>query len=150
MSSRFDGERNRSGRVLDSMVRPLVLVLRETPSLADSVQILLETVGFRVLSFGSRASALDRIEDRSAEPIRAIVVACNQAYSEMLRGYPESFPEDVRAVPLLVIGQRALQGGGKWPANVRSLGLPLDSGTLVTALTQLTGIEAAVSPPSAH
>jgi hypothetical protein len=123
------------------MVRPLVLVVRETPSLADSVQILLETVGFRVVSFGSIRSALERIQDRSAEPIGAIVVACNQAYSETLRGYPESLPEEARTVPLLVVGQRALQSRGKLPANVRSLGLPLDAGALVSALTHLTGIE---------
>jgi len=130
------------------MVRPLVLVVRETPSLADSVQILLETVGFRVLSFGSLSSALERIEDRSAEPIRAIVVACNQVYSETLQGYPESVPEEARDVPLLVVGRRALQGRRKWPANVRSLGLPLDSGALVAALTHLTGIETGDLPAS--
>jgi hypothetical protein len=128
------------------MVRPLVLVVRETPSLADSVQILLETVGFRVVSFGSFASAVDRIQDRRAEPIGAIVVACNQAYSETLRTYPDGLPEDARSVPLLVVGQRALQSRSKLPGNVRSLGLPLDAGSLVSALTHLTGIEQG-SPP---
>ena len=132
------------------MVRPLVLVVRETPSLADSVQILLETVGFRVVSFGGLASALDRIEDRTAEPIRAIVVACNQAYCETLRGYPGSFPVEARSIPLLVIGQRALQRGHIWPSNVRSLGLPLDAGALVSALTHLTGIEAGATPAQAR
>lgn len=146
MSSRFHGERNSLGVVARSMVRPLVLVVRETPSLADSVQILLETVGFRVVSFGCLASALDRIGDPTAEPIRAIVVACNQAYSETLRAYPGSFPGEARSVPLLVVGQRALQGGRIWPSNVRSLGLPLDAGALVSALTHLTGIEAGASP----
>jgi DNA-binding NtrC family response regulator len=131
------------------MVRPLVLVVRETPSLADSVQILLETVGFRVVSFGSLSSALERISDRSAEPVRAIVVACNQAYSETLAAYPDSFPQESREVPVVVVGQRALQGGRKWPPNVRSLGLPLDSGALVMALACATGIEAA-GPALAH
>lgn len=124
------------------MVRPLVLVVRETPSLADSVQILLETVGFRVVSFGSVARALDRIGDPTAEPIGAIVVACNQAVSETLRGYPLSFPSESRSVPLLIVGQRALQEGKIWPANVRSLGLPLDGNALVSALAKLTGMEA--------
>ena len=132
------------------MVRPLVLVVRETPSLADSVQILLETVGFRVVSFGTLASALDRIADPVAEPIRAIVVACNQAVSETLRDYPRSFPTEARSVPLLVVGQRALQGGKTWPPNVRSLGLPLDAASLVSALTRLTGIEAAAPPVQAR
>jgi hypothetical protein len=130
------------------MVRPLVLVVRETPSLADSTQILLETVGFRVVSFGSLSSALERISDEYAEPIRAIVVACNQAYSETLRGYPDSLPEEARSLPVLVVGQRALQGAKKWPANVRSLGLPLDAGALVAALTHLTGIETGSLPAS--
>jgi CheY-like chemotaxis protein len=147
MSSEFHGERKTFGEVHPSMVRPLVLVVRETPSLADSVQILLETVGFRVVSFGSLASALERIEDRAAEPVQAIVVACNQAYSETMRGYPDSFPDEAREVPLVVVGQRALECGKKWPSNVRSLGLPLDSGALVTALTRATGIEA--GPPAA-
>lgn len=130
------------------MVRPLVLVVRETPSLADSVQILLETVGFRVVSFGSLTSTRERIEDRSAEPIRAIVVACNQAFSETLHAYPDRFPEEARSLPILVVGQRALEGGRKWPPNVRSLGLPLDSGALVAALTHLTGIEKGTLPAS--
>jgi len=132
------------------MVRPLVLVVRETPSLAASVQILLETVGFRVLSFGSVASALDRIADRTAEPIGAIVVACNQAVSETLHGYPLSFPVEARSVPLLIVGQRALQDGRIWPSNVRSLGLPLDGKALVTALAQLTGLEAGATAAAAH
>ena len=132
------------------MVRPLVLVVRETPSLADSVQILLETVGFRVVSFGSLASALDRLTDRTAEPIRAIVVACNQVYSETLRGYPEAFPPEARTVPLLVVGQRALQTGRAWPSNVRSIGLPLDGRSLVSALALLTGVEAAPPTPPAR
>jgi hypothetical protein len=123
------------------MVRPLVLVIRETPSLADSVQILLETVGFRVVSFGSLASAVDRMADRGAEPIRAIVVACNQAYCEAMRGYPGSLPEGQRDTPLLVVGQRAFHERPNWPSNVRSLGLPLDAGALVSALTHLTGVE---------
>lgn len=130
------------------MVRPLVLVVRETPSLADSVQILLETVGFRVVSFGTVGSAVDRIGDPSAEPIRAVVVACNEPFSETLRGYPQSFPSEARAVPLLVVGSRALQGAKIWPSNVRSLGLPLDAGKLVSALAVLTGIEAGASATS--
>jgi hypothetical protein len=146
LSNRFHGETNTLDTLVWAMVRPLVVVIRETPSLADSVQILLETVGFRVISFGSLASALERIEDQSAEPIRAIVVACNQAYSETLHGYPDTFPERARTVPLLVVGQRALQNRQRMPANVRSLGLPLDSGTLVAALTHLTGIESGTVP----
>ena len=142
MSSRFHGGRNSPSSIPYAMVRPLVLVVRETPSLAASVQILLETVGFRVLSFGSVASALDRIGDRTAEPIGAIIVACNQAVSETLRGYPLSFPPEARSVPLLIVGQRALQGGRIWPPNVRSLGLPLDAKALVSVLAQLTGLEA--------
>jgi hypothetical protein len=150
MSSGFHGERNNRADVAKLMVRPLVLVVRETPSLADSVQILLETVGFRVVSFGGLASALDRIEDGTAEPIRAIVVACNQAYSETLRGYPASFPVEARSIPLLVVGQRAFQRGRIWPINVRSLGLPLDAGALVSELTHLTGIEAGAPPAQAR
>jgi len=150
MSSGFHGERNIRAAVSWVMVRPLVLVVRETPSLADSVQILLETVGFRVVSFGSVGSALDRIQDRTAEPIRAIVVACNQAVSETLRGYPASFPSEARSTPLLVVGQRALQAGRIWPSNVRSLGLPLDGAALVSALTRLTGIEAGAAPTPAR
>ena len=142
MSSRFHGGRNSPATIPHAMVRPLVLVVRETPSLAGSVQILLETVGFRVLSFGSVASALERIADRAAEPIAAIIVACNQAVSETLRGYPLSFPVEARSVPLLVVGQRALQSSRIWPPNVRSLGLPLDAKALVSALAQLTGLEA--------
>lgn len=146
MSSPLDGERNIQGWVDSAMVRPLLLVVRETPSLADSVQILLETVGFRVISFSSLASARERLGDAGAEPIRAIVVACNRSYSDTLRGYPESFPSEGRTIPLLVVGQKPMQGGRRWPPNVRTLGLPLDSGALVAALTHLTGIETGSLP----
>jgi len=142
MSSRFHGESKTFGPVFSSMVRPLVLVVRETPSLADSVQILLETVGFRVVSFRSLSSALDRIEDRTAEPIRAVVVACNQPYSETLSGYPHLFPPEARDLPIVVVGQRAFQDGRRWPSNVQVLGLPLDANALVSALTHATGVEA--------
>jgi len=145
MSSGFHGEKDIPGAVALLMVRPLVLVVRETPSLADSVQILLETVGFRVVSFATVASALDRIGDRTAEPIRAVVVAGNQPFSETLRGYPQRFPPDARSVPILVVGSRALQDAKIWPSNVKSLDLPLDAGTLVSALAVLTGIEAGAS-----
>ena len=131
-------------------MRPLVLVVRETPSLGDSVQILLEEVGFRVVSFGTPSSAIDRLADRTAEPIGAIVVACNQAVCETLRGYPLSFPPEARSTPLLVVGSRALREVRIWPGNVRSLGLPLDGRALVSALTHLTGIEAGAAPAGVH
>jgi hypothetical protein len=120
------------------MERPLVLVVRETSSLADSVQLLLETVGFRVVPESRVPLALARLASDREEPIQAIVDACNQPTSELLRGFPESFPVPAREIPLLVVGDRVAETRRSWPANVRFLRLPVEANRLVEQLDHMT------------
>jgi len=124
---------------------PLVLVVRETRSLADSVQLLLETVGFRVVAENRAPAALARLASDREEPIRAVVVVCNQPNSEVLRGFPESFPPVARALPLLVVGDRVAETRRSWPPNVRFLGLPIEANRLVDQLGRMTMLREADS-----
>jgi hypothetical protein len=128
------------------MDSPLVMVVRETPSLADSLGLLLETVGFRVEPQRSVPLALDRLRRADKEAVRAIVVACNQPGCEMLRGFPDSFPMEARDLPVLVVGGRAAGSRRAWPRNVRFFGLPIETREFVRLLSELTSWESPKSP----
>jgi len=128
------------------MDSPLVMVVRETPSLADSLQLLLETVGFRVVPESSVPPALARLRQAKADAVRAIVVACNQPRSDLLRGFPDSFPSEARDLPLLVVGARAAESRRVWPPNVHFLGLPFEAREFVRLLNELTGSDSGESP----
>jgi len=123
------------------MGSPLVMVVRETPSLADSVQLLLETVGFRVVPEPSVPPALARLRSAEDDSVQAIVVACNQPQSDMLRGFPDLFPTEARSLPLLVVGGRAAQSRRVWPANVHFLGLPFVAREFVRLLNEVTSLD---------
>jgi len=123
------------------MDNPLVMVVRETPSLADSLQLLLETVGFRVVPEPSVPPALARLRSAEDDSVRAIVVACNQPRSDMLRGFPDSFPTEARDLPLLVVGGRAAESRRVWPPNVHFLGLPFEAREFVKLLNELTALD---------
>jgi DNA-binding response OmpR family regulator len=128
------------------MDSPLVMVVRETPSLADSLGLLLETVGFRVEPQPSGPLALARLHRADEEPVRAIVVACNRPGCELLRGFPETFPADARDLPLLVVGGRAAGSRRVWPRNVRFFGLPIETREFVRLLSELTSWDSAKHP----
>jgi DNA-binding response OmpR family regulator len=128
------------------MDSPLVMVVRETPSLADSLKLLLETVGFRVEPEPSVPLALARLRRADEEAVRAIVVACNRPGSEMLRGYPDSLPSEARDLPLLVVGGRAAESRRVWPQNVRFFGLPFETREFVRLLNELTASDSAEHP----
>ena len=121
------------------MDRPLVMIVRETPSLADSLGLLLETVGYQVGLESTVPHAMARLRRKERTPIRAIVVACNRRESETLRAYPESFPKDARNLPLIVVGDRASESRRVWPSNVKFFHLPFDARELVEFLKEITG-----------
>jgi hypothetical protein len=130
------------------MDTPLVMVVRETPSLADSLQLLLETVGFRVVPEASVPLALARLRNLDEETVRAIVVACNQPRSDMLRGFPDSFPTEARDLPLVVVGGRAAESRRFWPQSVHFVGLPFEARDFVKLLNELATIDS-THPPAA-
>ncbi len=109
------------------MAGPVVVVVRETASLADSVQLLLETVGFRVIAIDRVPEAIARLAALGEEPVRAVVLASNQPRSEMLRIFPEAFPPGARNLPLVVVGDRSARERHGWPPNVHFVRLPFET-----------------------
>jgi CheY-like chemotaxis protein len=129
------------------MTAPLVLVVRETPSLADSVQLLLETVGFRVAAYDSVGRAFARLRDGDAASVLATVVACNRAACESLRNYPEGLPPAATPIPLIVVGRSVAVPEHPWPTNVRFVALPLQTKEFLAMLDRLA---AHVATPATH
>lgn len=120
------------------MGRPAVLLIRETPSLADSLELLLDTVGFRVRSEAKITPDTPMAGGVPIESVQAIVLACNKPRSEVLLGYPDQFPPGLRGLPLVVVGGRAAESRGRWPSNVRFLELPIEPRSFVNLLSGLT------------
>jgi hypothetical protein len=143
LSSRFHGGRKTYVGILLPMSIPLVVVVRETPSLADSLQLLLETVGFRVRTEPGIPTPYCESDGGHSGPARAIVLACNKPRSEVLRGFPDRFPAEDRDLPLVVVGDRAAEARGAWPPNVHFVALPFDARSFVKLLTDLTAPELA-------
>lgn len=110
-------------------------MVRETASLADSLQLLLETVGFDVGAFETVPLALAHLShDGKDDPPHAIVVACNRSVCETLRRFPADFPEGVRTLPLLVVGRPGIEARSRWPSNVRFFPLPLETDSFLGSL----------------
>ncbi len=129
------------------MLIPTALVVRETPSLADSVQVFLETLGFRVTTADLAAEAALRLSDATQDPVDLIVVACNRARSELLETYPEAFPDDARRLPVIVVGDPFAETRRTWPSNVKRLPLPLETSVLARLLDECTSTALSEGPP---
>jgi len=123
------------------MAGPEVVVVRETASLADAVQLLLETVGFHVEAFDSPARAFAHIRERERVPL-AIVVACNHSTCETLRAYPDDLPTALLPLPLLVVGRSLTAPAGAVPSNVRFIALPLQAKEFLAMLERLAASDA--------
>ncbi len=119
------------------MSRPVVLVVRETPSLADSLQLLLETVGYRVRTEVGIPPGVTGPAAAAEEAVRVIVLACNKPRSDVLRGYPDRFPVDYHGLPLVVVGSRAAGARGIWPPSVHFVDLPIDARSFVQLIGDL-------------
>jgi len=119
------------------MSAPLVLVVRETPSLADSVQLLLETVGFHVAAYDSVSRAFARLREPGADSVLATVVACNRPVCDSLRNYPDGLPPAVVPLPLIVVGRSVAVPARVWPSNVRFVALPLQTKEFLAMLDRL-------------
>ncbi len=120
------------------MLVPTALVVRETPSLADSVQLFLDTLGFRVVTAGGPSDAALRLSDAAQDPVDLIVVACNRARSELLEAYPGALPDDARRLPVIVVGDPFIETRRAWPPNVKWLPLPLETNVLARLLDEFT------------
>ncbi len=120
-----------------AMSGPLVMVFRETPSLAASVELLLDTVGFRVVGEGSVDGALARLSADGGDPVSALVIACNLPRSQMLRAFADRLPGPARSMGVIVVGDRAQSARVGWPENVRFVRLPFDPSAFVDLVTRV-------------
>ena len=119
------------------MVSGRILLVRETPSLADAVQLLLETVGYTVVPVNSLPVHSRRGRTRSVGAVEAVIFACNQPTSAMLERLPEALPEESRGVPTVVLGRPARELQGSTHPGVRFVGLPLDASSFLGLIGQL-------------
>jgi FixJ family two-component response regulator len=119
------------------MAIPQVVVVRETPSLADSVQLLLETVGFHVLAYDSPSKAFAHVREGGQGVPVAIVVACNRSSCETLRTYPGHLPPYLLPLPVIVVGRSVAVPNGTSPSNVRFVALPLQAKEFLAMLDRL-------------
>jgi len=113
-----------------------ILLVRESPSLADSVQLLLETVGYTVVPVNS-LPLRRRSRAARSDPVEAVVVACNEPTSTMLDRLPAGLPETSRGAPTIVLGRPARERQGSTHPDVRFVALPLDTAGFVGLLAEL-------------
>ncbi|HYA56858.1 MAG TPA: hypothetical protein VEH57_00090 [Thermoplasmata archaeon] len=121
------------------MESPRILLVRETPSLADSVQLLLETVGYRVVPVNSLPLPRRKGRARETGEVGAVIVACNEPTSAMLDRLPGALPEAYRGAPTIVLGRPAREEQSTAYPGVRFVGLPLDASSFIGLVGSLVG-----------
>ena len=121
------------------MDRPRILLVRETPSLADSVKLLLETVGYTVVSVDSLPIPRRRGHAREVGRVDAVIVACNEPTSAMLERLPGALPAAYRGAPAIVLGRPARESQSTTHPGVRFVGLPLDASSFLGLVGTVTG-----------
>ncbi len=113
-------------------VRPWVLVVSETPSLARSITDLLESDGHRVATpVDPGREFLRRLKDRE-EPVRLVISASNGFYCETARRWMRG---EVQGVDLIVVGSR--DPGLRSGPHLHVIGLPLAPDAFLTLVRSL-------------
>lgn len=125
------------------MVGPTVLLVSETPSLADALRLFLETLGYSTVAEEDPGAAVARVSVAGSAGVDAVVVVCNQSRSEFLERYRHGSRDRAGTLPVVVVGDPRLEEEGGWPTTVRFVALPLDVAELGRAL------EDAAFPPVA-
>lgn len=126
------------------MVGPTVLLVSETPGLADALRLFLETLGYSTVVEEDPQEAWARVSDTGGAGVDAVVVVCNQTRSEFLERYPRPSPENTDPLPVVVVGDPRLEDEARCLSSVRFVPLPLDMAELGRALD-----DAAFPPPLA-
>ena len=124
------------------MAGPTVLLVSETPSLADSLRLFLETLGYATVTEEDPDAAWARVSSAGSLGIDAVVVVCNRSRSEFLERYRGGFRGSAEPMAVVVVGDPRLEDEGDWPPAVRFVSLPLDVAELGRAL------EDAAFPPA--
>lgn len=119
----------------DRSVSREVLLLKETPSLGDAVQELLEAIGDHVESAGSAEEAVSGVQIPSRFDL--VVSACNRRPSSLLRLLGKAPPSKVRLLPVVVVGDPLGETHvpALWP--IHKVPLPLVPENFVSLLSRV-------------
>lgn len=107
-----------------------MVVVRETPSLADSVEELLLSEGYQVRRASSGLDAREMLARRHRNPIEAVVVVCNEPICSNL----DSIAVLGLSTPVIVLGWRGPSLAGLVNHRVTFLRLPISAGQLLEEL----------------
>ncbi len=110
------------------------MVVRETPSLADSVEELLSLEGYRVVPVPTAHQGVRLLNSRRGHLITATVVVCNEPICTGL----DILEADQYRTPLIVLGWRGSPFAGRQHPNVVLLRLPISPGALLESLRSVT------------
>lgn len=112
------------------MEREVVLVVRETASLADSVEELLSSEGYQVESVPNAREGQKLLASSRGRRVRATVVVCNEAVCSGLStlATTEWHP------PLIVLGWRGRRFALHGPGKLVLLSLPISVDSLLGTL----------------
>ena len=126
------------------MVRDVVLVVRETASLADSVEGLLSSEGYRVQSVANAREGQKLLASSRGREVRATVVVCNEPICSGLSMLATSEWHP----PLIVLGWRGTRFVPPGPGRLVLLRLPISVDSLLATLRAAS--DGGVVDPAKH
>lgn len=111
------------------------MVVRETPSLADSVAELLSSEGYRVRSVASAEKARQVLASPRGRGVRAAVIVCNQPFCTG----PDTLACADADIPIIVLGWRGAPEHAQRNSKLLLLRLPISAGMLLENLRTVVG-----------
>ena len=127
------------------MARDVVLVVRETASLADSVEELLTSEGYRVRTVPNAHEGRRLLSSPRGREVRATVIVCNEAVCSGLATMASVESE----TPLIVLGWRGPPFVPRGNTKLLLLRLPTSAGVLLESLRALVHGDAPHGTPVA-
>ncbi|HYK92735.1 MAG TPA: hypothetical protein VEY07_01670 [Thermoplasmata archaeon] len=115
------------------MVRDTVMVVRETASLADSVQELLLSEGYRIRAVPSAREGRKLLESARGRGVRATVIVCNEPVCSGV----ETLTASTSDTPVIVVGWRGAPCTARGATKLLLLRLPISAGTLLSSLRSI-------------
>lgn len=109
------------------------MVVRETPSLADSVEELLTSDGYRVRRVSTAREGYRYLRSTRGRDVRATVVVCNEAVCSGL----DTLAAAEAHTPVIVLGWRGAPFLPRSGSKLLLLRLPISAGVLLQNLRSL-------------
>lgn len=109
------------------------MVVRETPSLADSVQELLSSEGYRIRTVSSAREGRKLLESSRGRSVRATVIVCNEPVCSGV----DTLAASESTTPVIVLGWRGAHFPAEGNTKLLLLRLPISAGLLLASLRSL-------------